>query len=475
METNNTKTFPATFDTTQEMLAFAYLADITSGVIYQLGSHQSLNQLQSAEEATLQAEMQKVITNDTLAKSYYLGKGWECHKNPWIDIQKSPDGDYFARNTTAIFKNGSKVVVAVAGTNFVDNFDWFIEDLEVSTQVDWTTVINGLTNGNTPIDKNKGVIATGTYTALKHTWFQSDDPTSGGTPYLLHALKEVVTGMASVELYVTGHSLGGAITPVLAQALLECKADWAGTTPVNVHAYPFAGPTVGDQTFVNYVETTSNPKIDLNSLYNNLDVVPHGWELSMIDKMHDLFVGYLNSQNDSVIPDADTTKYGALIKWTIDWIKSKATQDTASKDYKRWTSETIVNGDFPIGTESFSKGVSAAVSGINAKIFVGHTDMKDAMKEIIGHDVIFTTDSFYTNCMGYFCKYLLMLKRQHIDQYSEILWNGQFQNAFHEALTQVKGKGNLLKDLSGGIAVLTQLFEEVAAYKKSRKPSMEPA
>ena len=67
-------------------------------------------------------------------------------------------------------------------------------------------------------------------------------------------------------LYVTGHSLGGALATIAAAGLVDNSIDVAGV-------YTFGQPRVGDRTFVNQLNSRTQGKIF--RFVNNNDLVPH--------------------------------------------------------------------------------------------------------------------------------------------------------------------------------------------------------
>ncbi len=76
----------------------------------------------------------------------------------------------------------------------------------------------------------------------------------------------VAQGKPLPPIYVTGHSLGGALATVAAAALVENKLEVAGV-------YTFGQPRVGDRTFANQLSLNTGGKI--YRFVNNNDMVPH--------------------------------------------------------------------------------------------------------------------------------------------------------------------------------------------------------
>jgi hypothetical protein len=160
------------------------------------------------------------------------------------------------------------LVIAIAGTNDLSEFDWMSEDLDVHTLVPWKNVSPGSTGS--------GNISTATSTGLQTLLAMQD----GGGRTLLQALKTYMAGRKTTgaTVVVTGHSLAGALSPCLALYLVENRSEWDSVTPHPAAAYPTAGPTPGDKDFAAYYEKMiADRKISYTSVYNTLDVVPLAW------------------------------------------------------------------------------------------------------------------------------------------------------------------------------------------------------
>jgi triacylglycerol lipase len=164
-------------------------------------------------------------------------------------------------------------VVCLRGTDFGVS-DWGIveqvwEDLDVTSQVPM------------PWDPaNAARIANGTADAIAEIGALQSKGAS-----LLDFLGGFLSdpGNQKPVLIVTGHSLGGCLTSVV--------APWLKTTlarrGVNVPVVPcsFAGPTAGDANFANHFNNQFSYSL---RYHNTLDVVPHAWQdLTGIESIYD--------------------------------------------------------------------------------------------------------------------------------------------------------------------------------------------
>jgi hypothetical protein len=95
---------------------------------------------------------------------------------------------------------------------------------------------------------------------------QDSDPGIGIQTFLHESVR---TGE---RIAVTGHSKGGALTHTTALWLAET---WAGADGVTIDCYSFAGPTCGNQDFVDHYHSKLGGRT--RRIVNDLDLVPHAW------------------------------------------------------------------------------------------------------------------------------------------------------------------------------------------------------
>lgn len=221
------------------------------------------------------------ITIDGPVKKFIHDKSspWELVWGPVTSNSKA-SCKWHSDNTMYVVKTesfeGSQqplFVVAIAGTNAISPKGWLKEDLNVWKRYKW------------PTKKSKsGRISSGTHLGvnilLKMTYngqtlldfFKNMDLTKQGKPY---------------EIGVCGHSLGGALSPVVALVLKEwaIKAKYKGIT---VGAYPSAGASPGNRRFANYYIKAMGLE-NFHSIVNAHDMVPHAWEPEMLRMIPTLF------------------------------------------------------------------------------------------------------------------------------------------------------------------------------------------
>jgi len=98
-----------------------------------------------------------------------------------------------------------------------------------------------------------------------------------------------------VEIFVTGHSKGGALSSTLALWLADTQGSdgvsdddrWDPDRKATVHAYSFAGPTAGNSAFAAHSDAVIGPRC--HRVVNRLDIVPHAWAIEDLQKVPELY------------------------------------------------------------------------------------------------------------------------------------------------------------------------------------------
>jgi ubiquinone biosynthesis protein len=94
--------------------------------------------------------------------------------------------------------------------------------------------------------------------------------------------QQVASSPGAVEIFVTGHSKGGALSSTLALWLADTQGtdvppddQWDPAGKATISAYSFAGPTAGNKAFAEH--STAVLKQRLHRIVNTKDVVPYAW------------------------------------------------------------------------------------------------------------------------------------------------------------------------------------------------------
>lgn len=205
---------------------------------------------------------------------------WELVWGPCLQnsIVKNKKSDHFDKwlsdNTMYVVKgqdpeNPSKpvYVVAVAGTNSVSNFGWRDEDAKVGRMVNWKGVPNAR-------------ISKGSSDGLNLLLKMKDNKKN------VLDFFNTISSNENIEIATCGHSLGGALSPLVALKLVE-MTESNGFSNRIVSCYPSAGPTPGNAELASYAE--EKLANNYHSVINNYDIVPHGWETTMLDQIPKLY------------------------------------------------------------------------------------------------------------------------------------------------------------------------------------------
>ncbi|WAS89762.1 lipase family protein [Nannocystis punicea] len=177
----------------------------------------------------------------------------------------------------------SQYVIAIAGTNFSSLIDSVIEDLFVFSQLPWA--FNQLAVG--------AKISLGAAIGLLNLQnMRPDAELPGGGSSLVDFLRTIVD--QKVHITVAGHSLGGALAPVVALWLADTAQSgllpWDPQRNATIGVDTFAGPTPGNLAFSLYAGIRFGKR--LRPVYNTLDVVPHAWQEFGEPSLSELFSIY---------------------------------------------------------------------------------------------------------------------------------------------------------------------------------------
>ncbi len=177
----------------------------------------------------------------------------------------------------------NRSVLAIAGTNPSSWFDWIVEDLFLIPGVTWESALQtwGMSGKPaTPTSTSTPNLTSGTFVGVTHVLGLQDPATQATLASFLGS----VSLAANETLTVTGHSLGGALSPTLALALIDPLGPLSSLSGSQVLAYPTAGPTPGNTAFAErYLEylPASIGQYGWQTwnadLWNTYDLVPRAW------------------------------------------------------------------------------------------------------------------------------------------------------------------------------------------------------
>jgi Lipase (class 3) len=203
----------------------------------------------------------------------------------------------FADNTMYVVKRKassqilSEFVIAIAGTNPSSIFDWLIENT-------WLNPLHIWKYGSPQVALSP-MIANGTSAGLNI--LQALKPAvpmpSAGT-ILVDFIQQNLNRPTRIS--VTGHSLGGALTCVVALWLFDTQKEWDSKGQAQIDCVPFAGPTAGNADFSVYFANSSLGRRSAR-VYNGIDVVPHVWHIGDIEKVPTLFDPGIPGEKDPAV------------------------------------------------------------------------------------------------------------------------------------------------------------------------------
>jgi hypothetical protein len=182
----------------------------------------------------------------------------------WLGI--SPDFAnllYVVQDTSV---SGRYALVA-RGTDWNFLTDW-VDDFDVIHTHDWPFA--------SPPDPSI-LVAQGSWDGLQSLLTMTSQPDGVTLGAVLQQLS-TMAGTSGLDLFITGHSLGGALATILGLYLADTVSQWAGNaSPISMKTYTFASSTTGNQAYVDCYDGLSeltNISWQAFRVFNERDVVP---------------------------------------------------------------------------------------------------------------------------------------------------------------------------------------------------------
>jgi hypothetical protein len=349
-------------------------------------------------DADMQAFVTKVV-QQTLAQpetQQLLGNDWATVWGPVVFCNDPKAKKVVADNTLMLLYSPSQnlFVVAIAGTNVKSMFAWFQEDLKTNRATQWEQV----TGIALPKAYHKAAIADGANLGLQILLALKD---AGGRTLLQALTAYLPQAKPGAEVSVSGHSLGGALTPPMALYLKDTMADWnKGDVVKTISAYPTAGPTCGNEAFALY----AGKQLVYESVYNDLDVVPHGWQKDTLAKVPELYGSFIKppAGNNPFNPIIGSLCVGAVLN-TVD-TSGRIPSPIAYKQVQPWV---------PL------PGVFSVVA--DAKV-----QAKMAMVNLLIPQPLKAYTPYFVN----FLRFMTQLSYQHLDAYNRLLHIEKFMEVY---------------------------------------------
>ncbi|SMF94633.1 Lipase (class 3) [Methylomagnum ishizawai] len=224
------------------------------------------------------------------------GGDWELVWGPGVYELSDSNGE--SDNAAFVVHSASQdaYILAIAGTNPSANLDWLLEDFKVGPDylVKWPLSFDypPTTIPRDQVVNSDQMISTGTAKGVYYlltSLVQSRYAPSVRLTLQAFLSRLSQSSSGNTKLIVTGHSLGGALSPTVANwaqdTLTAIDSRWAG----HVFAMPTAGPTPGNAAYARSWNVKFQPCTvpvndgnivkSLNSLvYSQWDIVPHAWD-----------------------------------------------------------------------------------------------------------------------------------------------------------------------------------------------------
>ena len=268
---------------------------------------------------------QKVLADDKVNK--LIGQ-WNLVWGPFVYKHNPNEKSTKADNIMFVVKkhNTSQYLIAISGNK--SNYGMVNECLEVNELEDWVQLLKDVSIGELNIseDLSRIKISQGTSTGLHYIINKMGHEEQ--QPNLIELLQNLMKNhtQEEVEIIVTGHSLGGALSPGLALALIDLQNQWNPTGNAKVFALPTAGATSGNHDFAlrynQKLEKSSRDKLGANRIWNQLDVAPYTWETDMLQEVPSLYK-FFHTESKTVIPLVVQLAYAVSINFIDPKLESK--------------------------------------------------------------------------------------------------------------------------------------------------------
>jgi len=216
----------------------------------------------------------------------YLGKyklsNWNIVWGPAI-YRVVPDGKPDHVMMLAYDDVTSRYYISISGTSPYSLINWY-EDFNVAKSKQWPW-----NNAGASVQVDTGSMLALNILQEMTAKERVDGKQIGDKLTLVQFLKNRFANSNQETNYLItgGHSLGGAISPLMALYLKDIQAEWDENNAIkDISSWPSAGPTVGTEGFKNYYDSRVP---NTHRIHNTFDVVPHAWNVEDLEAIKTLY------------------------------------------------------------------------------------------------------------------------------------------------------------------------------------------
>lgn len=215
----------------------------------------------------------------SLAGEWQLRWGPKVIKKNYDKAKTAPTNAWFVATSAS----QKMAVLAIAGTAATSVNGW-MQDFDTESVIDWNKWVNTWHDNATPVpeptvprDPSVPLIARGTAHGVANVLTYKSTKASPNT--CVHQYLQTLP--ADYTIYVTGHSMGGALSPVVALGLLQGKL----VTNHEMIALPSAGASPGNNSFSEhwaskFPSSGSGLQAINANFFNTKDMVPMAWSIN---------------------------------------------------------------------------------------------------------------------------------------------------------------------------------------------------
>ncbi|QRV98792.1 Lipase (class 3) [Ceratobasidium sp. AG-Ba] len=308
--------------------------------------------------------LQQQLSEALPAALNQAGPGWKVVWGPVVwkhdDSNDSPldNACFIAKNEELIFDDGISrpaFVIAIAAT--ASQWTWHNEDFAIAQVVDldhWTAAgLESISQEPNLIPQNKAqsdnaLITNGFGLAVYQLLNNVPPEGSPGYPRNLpeFLLQTTFTSSSPTpKLVITGHSLGGALSPILAYTFL--KANVLGPfSQKDVYVYPTAGPSPGNTTFAKKFASLFPPPTSASGLTGY-----QHWNCNIVCDLDPVPCAYCIDTGEKLLKlQRLLTIYGKAPGWVVGAVFSLA---YISNGIYHPITSSLFNSEYPVPSEPF--------------------------------------------------------------------------------------------------------------------------